>query len=229
MHRRFSLGLSTALAFTLVSPAFANVIVASGAGSLPATAQNLTTLYPTEITGSFDPGEPNSVNVFEIDIMEPALFSAQTIDTGAFGVDDPELFLFDSSGNGVYMNDDETGGNTQACLPSASANPCPSSVPAGVNLTPGDYYLAIAYSENMPIDGLSNEIFSPALSTDVVGPNGGVGPVAGWDDNSFASPDTDLVNYQIDLSGTVPEAATGLLSATACIGFLILRRRRTRL
>jgi len=213
---------------TLVSPAFANVVVASGAGSLPATAQNLTTLFPTEITGAFD-GDPNAVNIFEIDIMAPALFSAQTINPGAFGVDDPELFLFDSGGNGVYMNDDESGGNTQACLPSVSANPCPSSVPAGVNLTPGDYYLAITYSANMPLDASSNEIFSPALSTDVVGPNGGVGPVAGWDNGSFASPDSDLVNYQIDLNGTVPEPATWLLSATAFLGFLTLRRRRTRL
>jgi len=100
-------------------------------------------------------------------------------------------------------------------------------LPLGLGpLAPGDYFLAITRSANYPVDSGSNEIFSPVFSTDVVGPNGGVGPIAGWDGFSFTSPDTDLVNYDIFLSGTVPEPATWLLVGSAGLVLLLLRRRR---
>jgi len=230
LHRRFSAGLILGLAWCVAVSVLGNQIVASGAGPLPSSAEDLTGLYPTEITGVLDPTNPASASVFEIDIMAPAQFSAYTVQPGAFGIDDPALFLFDASGAGVYMNDDEdpsNPGDAQACLPSAALNPCPQSLPAGLGpLSPGDYYLAISYSANYPVDGSSNEIFSPVNFTDVVGPNGGVGPVAGWDGSSFTSPDSDLVNYDIFLSGTVPEPATWLLTASAGLVLFLLRRRR---
>jgi hypothetical protein len=154
----------------------------------------------------------NDVSMFRILNLEPVNFSAFTVFTGAFGIPDTVLSLFDSLGVGIYLNDDISGANTMSCLPSAGAlNPCPTT---GAILAPGIYYLAISRSANYPLDGSSNEIFNPVSSTDLVGPSSS-SPVAGWDGGAFTSPDFDLVTYDIVLSGTVPEPATWLLTAGA--------------
>jgi PEP-CTERM motif len=124
---------------------------------------------------------------------------------------------------GVYLNDDVSGSNTMSCLPSASlSNPCPAS---GIVLPGGTYYLAISRSANYPLDIFGNEIFNPLSSTDLVGPSS-TNPFGSWDGGSFTSPDTDLVNYEIDLTGTVPEPATWLLTAGAVLALGRFRRRR---
>ncbi len=209
----------------VVAPAGATLITANNAGPLPATAEDLTGTYPTEIMGTI-PDDSTSVSVFKIDILMPVDFSAFTIQL-PFGIPDPELFLFDSSGIGVYMNDDISGSNTQSCLPSDDAsNPCPSSRNGTGPVSAGIYYLAITRSSNMPVDASNNELFAPLASTDVVGPVV-MNPVAGWDGNAFTTPDTDLVNYDITLTGTVPEPATWLLTAGAALILMALRRKRT--
>jgi hypothetical protein len=182
----------------------------------------LTGLYPTEIQGALS-GDPNDVSFFKLD-LQAWNFSALTVLPEAFGIPDTVLSLFDSNGVGLYLNDDISGGNTLSCLPLGLSNPdsCPAS---GILLPGGIYYLAISRSANYPLDGLSNEIFSPVLSTDLVGSSSS-SPVASWDGNSFTSPDTDLVNYDIFLTGTVPEPATWLLTAGALLVLGRLRRRR---
>jgi len=213
------------LTLCLIAPCYAGLIVASGAGSTPATAEDLTGLFPTEIVGTLSGADPNDVSMFKISNLDPSNFSAMTVLPGAFGIPDTVLTLFDSAGVGIYLNDDISGSNTLSCLPSPGpGNPCPTS---GALLAAGFYYLAISRSANYPLDG-SNEIFAPVLSTDLVGPSS-FGPVDGWDDGSFTSPDTDLVNYDILLTGTdgtVPEPATWLLTAGAGLVFGLLRRRR---
>ena len=150
-----------------VVPAFADTVAATGAGSLPTSAQDLSSdLSLTGITGTLD--FPLGVSMFKIDIMNPLDFSAQTVAV-AFGVPDTELFLFDSSGLGVYENDDASGSNTLSCLPSAdSGNPC-SSARNGLGPLTAGIYLAITRSANLPMSS-SGYIFSfPTFSTDVVG------------------------------------------------------------
>jgi hypothetical protein len=223
--------LSTGLFLTMTA-AQAGLIVASGAGSLPSTAQDLTGTYVTEIQGTLSGADSSDVNVFALDILDAGEFSAITVDAGPFGVPDTELFLFDSAGNGVYFNDDIDGSNTLSCLPSSDplTNPCPATSGGLGPLTPGEYYLAITRSFNGPLDALFNEIFTNSSSTDVVGPNPGVGPVAGWDLNGVASPNFDLVNYDILLTGTTPEPATWSmfgLAGVAMAAFGLYRRRRT--
>src|SRR6202050_3692217 len=114
------------LILTLAIPGFADTVAASGAGSLPGSAEDLSgDPGLTEITGTLD--FPFGVSMFKIDIADPVDFSAQTVSTN-FGIPDTELFLFDSNGLGVYENDDATGANTLSCLPSAGAgHPCSSS------------------------------------------------------------------------------------------------------
>lgn len=212
------------LSLSLVPICSATVVNASGAGSTIGTAEDLTGLLPTEIKGTLDGTNPNDVSIFEIVNKQPLDFSAFTQATGAFGIPDTVLSLFTSSGIGVLMNDDISGGNTLSCLPSPGVtNPCPTS---GALLPAGVYYLAISKSFNYPIDGFGNEIFQPVSSTDVVGPSSAF-PLAGWDGNGASSPDFDLVNYDIVLGGTAPEPATWLLLLSAGLSLGLLRRRRS--
>lgn len=220
-----TLTLGTALSI----PGFADLVSVTpgSAGALPGTALDLSAdLSLTDITGTLD--APNGVAMFLIDIASPLSFAAETVPVGAFGVPDTELFLFDLSGNGVYSNDDKSGLDTLSCLPAfyANATPsdCPSSSSSSGPVAPGNYYLAITRSANSPRDFLNSYIFSPLLSTDVVGPNGGVGPIDNWDDGSFTSPDTDLINYHIVLS-QVPEPAAWPVIAALGLALLVFRRR----
>ena len=230
MSRKFLLSAVAVLALICASSARADTVVASGAGSLPGTAQDLTGMNVTEITGSIM--DQLGVEMFEIDITNAAGFSAMTVGPGAFGIPDTELFLFDSSGMGVYGNDDIDGGNTfRACRRQVVSNPCSSSRPGGVGpMTDGDYFLAITRSANSPLDGSDNYIFTSVLSTDVVGPNAGTGPIADWDGGVFTNPDFDLVNFDILLTGTtaVPEPGTWALIAAGFVGIFLRRKQLAR-
>jgi hypothetical protein len=208
--------------------AWGATVTASGAGPLLSSAENLSGIFLTEIRGSLTT-DLNSVSVFEIDILNASDFSALTVNAGPFGIPDTELFLFDSTGAGVDFNDDLSGADTLSCLPSAdSANPCSVSAPGLGPVSPGIYYLAIARSADGPLDAASNEIFTNVLTTDVVGPNLGVGPLAGWDNGAFSQPNFDLVNYDIILTGTTPEPATWTLAAAALLGLGLFQRKLLR-
>jgi hypothetical protein len=210
------------LCLCAIRPCTASTITASGAGSTPATAEDLTGLYPTEIVGTLDGTDPFAASMFKISNLDPGNFSALTVFTGAFGIPDTVLSLFNSAGVGIFLNDDISGSNTMSCLPSAGlSNPCPAS---GIALPGGIYYLAISRSSNYPVDQFGNEIFNPLSSTDVVGPST-TNPIAGWD-GFGAAPDFDLTNYEILLTGTVPEPATWLVTAGAVLVLGRLRRRR---
>jgi hypothetical protein len=206
--------------------AWGGTITASGAGPLLGSAEDLSGTYVTEIQGSLTT-DPTSVSLFEIDILDPIDFSALTVDAGPFGIPDTELFLFDSTGAGVYFNDDISDSNTLSCLPSSdSANPCPTPAAGLGPESPGIYYLGIARSADGPLDASDNEIFTNVLSTDVVGPNGGVGPLAGYDNGAYTQPNYDLVDYDILITGTTPEPATWTLAAGALLAAGLFRRKR---
>ena len=227
MRNRLFPWLTVGIVFICFS-AQAGTIVENGAGSLPATAQDLTGLFPTEILGTLDGTNSNDVNVFEIDILNPVDFSAITVDAGPHSVHDTELFLFDSAGFGVYFNDDIDFINTLSCLPSSDAgNPCPNPAGGLGPLTAGTYFLAITRSFNSPLDALGNSIFTNSSSADVVGPNAGAGAIASWDDSGNADPDFDSIHYDIQLAGTTPEPATWtMLAGAGLAGLFIARKRR---
>lgn len=227
--RRLVVALVLSLSLCVTAPCFADVVFANNAGATLATAQDLTGLMPTEIIGSLN-GDPNDANIFKIFAIQPLNFSAMTIPVGAFGIPDTVLSLFNSSGFGIYLNDDISGGNTFSCLPSPGAgNPCPTTAP--VTLPVGVYYLAISNAANYPVDANGNEIFAPSSSTDLAGPVSNIppnGPLAGWDGGAYASPDFDLVNYDIVLTGTTPEPGLRYITALGLgvIAFVVRRRRR---
>jgi hypothetical protein len=219
------ISLFASLYFLSCGSAYGELVIASGAGPLLPSAEDLSGVFVTEIRGSLSQ-DPNAVSLFEISIMNPVDFSAITVSAGPFGIPDTELFLFDSTGLGEYYNDDISFSDTLSCLPSSDgANPCPTLASGLGPVTPGVYYLGIARSADGPLDGSSNEIFTNSLSTDVVGPNAGAGPLADWDNGAFTQPDFDLVNYDIFLTGTTPEPATWILSGGGLLAIGMLRKR----
>ena len=77
----------------------------------------------------------------------------------------------------------------------------------------------------------SGEIFTIFNSTDVVGPDttaGGSDPITNWDGGFLDAADTDLVDYDIVLTGTTPEPATWPVIAVAGVLLALLRRRKIR-
>jgi hypothetical protein len=212
----------------------ADIITASSAGPLLSSAEDLSSSNSVNgIIGSLyisSDGSPypDFESVFKIHILNYLSFSAETVPVGAHGITDSDLFLFDASGHGIYMNDDASGSNTLSCLPSAtSSNPCSSSRNGVGPTSNGIYYLAIANSANYPTSS-TGEIFSPISPTDVVGADltaGGAAPFSGWDDGAFANPNFDQVAYDIVLTGTTPEPATWLLIAVPLCALVLLRKR----
>ncbi|MBV9404348.1 MAG: hypothetical protein JO211_03320 [Acidobacteriaceae bacterium] len=222
-----------AVAVLSLGMAFADTVTAVNAGPLPAAADDLSgdaslgVIIGSLYTGYNNSSFPNFESVFKINILNYLLFSAETVPVGAHGIPDTDLFLFDSTGHGVYGNDDISGSNTLSCLPSLSSNPCPSSRNGTGPTHDGIYYLAIAISADYPISS-AGEIFNFSQSTNVVGPDlalGGALPISGWDNGAFTSPDFDNVNYEIVLNGTAPEPATWLLIAAPLLALWIARKR----
>ncbi len=216
----------TKLAITAVLSlglSFGTTVVASGAGPLPGSAEDLTNQLPTTITGALD--FPNGVSMFKIDILNYMDFSAITVPVGAYGVPDTELFLFNSSGYGVYGNDDISASNTLSCLPAADGgNPCPYGSNGLGPTSDGIYYLAITRSANGALSG-GNEIFPGLVIGGAAGPDGTAGAVDGWDNGVYTQTDFDNVRYQIDLTGTAPEPATWALMGAAGAILLLFRRK----
>ncbi|PSR19008.1 hypothetical protein C8255_04480 [filamentous cyanobacterium CCP3] len=168
----------------------------------------------TSISGTLS----GDADLFQIFISGDQPFSATTVSSetllglpidDALGIptdllQDPQLFLFDAAGNGVYGNDDLFG-SAQATLPSGT-----------VVLKPGIYYLAISGFDYDPISAVG-EIFPDSSFDGILLPTGPGGdlPLAG-----FAGEDASSGAYTIALTGAqtiqpvVPPAAVDLLGLT---------------
>jgi hypothetical protein len=163
------------------------------AGELPGTAQLTTGKENLEfITGFLE--SPTDVDMYAIYITGNESFSATTVGwtTGV----DTQLTLFDSSGYGIYSNDDESTEVIQSTLPDRY-------------LTPGLYYLAISDYDWDPVsdEGFIFPSHYPFFhyQTDVEGPTdvGGGSPITGWDGLSL----TGGGSYTIALTGAIASAA----------------------
>jgi hypothetical protein len=165
------------------------------------------------------------VDLYRIYIVDPLNFSAQTVSAPGLNVSDPQLFLFNDVGNGVYMNDDDESGlnGSQSLLPAGH--------PFGP-ITAGYYYLGIGWWNNEPWSA-AGRIFAETIPFGTNGPDlgaGGVDPLAGWSDDVLQRIDLETA-YQIDLTGTVsavPEPATITLLGTLITACIIMRRSKHR-
>jgi hypothetical protein len=193
----------------------ASANVTSGFGTLDTIFGNLSA--PDPLDAAFD------VDLYRIYITNPITFSAATVDSPGFNVSDPQLFLFDANGFGVYMKDDDESG----------LNAAQSRLPAGHPFGPvsaGFYYLGIGWWNNEPLSA-GGEIFSSVNIFGTNGPDFGAGggdPLIGWDDNVLQRADLETA-YEINLSGAlvaIPEPGTAALLLTVFAGLLASRRRR---
>jgi hypothetical protein len=170
-------------AFALPAAAQAMTVAESGdAGSLPSSAQAPAGV-PTLITGSLS--GPADEDVYRVCLTGNRTFSATTEGSA---LADPQLFLFDASGRGIYGNDDF--GSLQSTLPAGTAQ-TPSAA--------GTYYLAISSFVNRPVSqgGMIFEYSATSFPILLpIGPGGG-SPVTGWTDQGFSEG-----AYRIALNGT---------------------------
>jgi hypothetical protein len=160
---RFPLALAAA-ALLLFAPMAAAAAETGDAGDLLPGAQDLTPGGVTQIDGNF--ANSSDVDLYRLCLPGGGSFSASTVGGSLV---DTQLFLFESSGRGVYGNDDD-GSSRQSTLP------------AGDPLTPqaaGEYYLAVApYNRDPNSD--AGPIFAslgPVLAPTGIG---GGQPVSGW-------------------------------------------------
>ena len=231
MNRLAALTIGLVLGCAVPASAGPIFIESGDAGSLVATANDttgsgvLSTIFgnlfaPDPFDSAFD------VDLYKIFIADPLSFSASTVNSPGLNVSDPQLFLFDSNGIGVYMNDDDESG----------LNGSQSNLPAGHAFGPasaGSYYLAIGWWNNEPLDALLNPIFEDVNGFGVNGPAAGSGALEAWDNNVLQRPDLETA-YEIRLTGVgsaeavVPEPATLVLLATGLAGVAHRRLRKTR-
>lgn len=94
----------------------------------------------TSISGNATAGD---ADVYCIEICDPANFSATTVHANTVA-SDTQLFIFDSTGLGVVMNDDDPSGG--GGLRSRISNAIVGGYPAG------NYYLAVSLYDTDPID-----------------------------------------------------------------------------
>lgn len=169
------------------------------------------------ITGSLS--DNNDVDLFQITLTGGKTFSATTEAKTDF---DPQLFLFDEDGFGVYARDDTP----------TSVQP---TLPANHPLTPTDpgvYYLAIASFDNDPVSsqGLifdNDESFPYNQVLEPIAP-GREAPLSGFNNLGGSSG-----GYTIGLTGVraVPETSSvlGILAFGAFSASWLLKRKLTSL
>lgn len=168
---------------------------AEEAGDLPGTAQHINQNGANEalefITGSLS--SPTDVDMYAIFITGGGNFSATTV--GWTADVDTQLTLYDSSGIGIYSNDDFATDIYQSTLP--AFNPL-------TPIAPGLYYLAISDWDYDPLSD-AGYIFPHSIGglsdTTVDGPTGPGGglPVTGWDGISTSGGGS----YTISLTGAI--------------------------
>ena len=148
--------------------------------------------------------QTNPANLFKIFLTGGKTFSATTkINPGSLA--DPQLFLFDSSGKGIYANDDESINTQQATLPKGEFSPSDA----------GIYYLGISGFDYNPVGTNGSKIFPDFPDVDfktVVKSSGD-----GFQLEEFDGLILDGGSYNITLTGVqtagtkaVPEASSGL-------------------
>ncbi len=197
-------------------------IVTYGTGPLNTILGSFTTTSTASTASNPD--------LYRIIITGTSPFSATTVGLNTT-VFDTQLFLFDSTGAGVYANDDDENQSFGSQYLS-TINPT-------TPVTPGVYYLGVATYGAIPRSGGTTAAFDmfPNTFDDTTGavtttglktPRPGVtGPLTFW---SLSGADVETGTYSIALTGAtyaVPEASTWVsfgLPALLVLGVLARRR-----
>lgn len=210
----------------LATPALAGPdwIEDGDAGSSVGDAQDTTEVGRVNtIAGTLGGGDQEDVYRLIIedadDIHSPVDFGLMPGSDPSFN---PSLWLFDSAGFGVLGNDDDPifGGIDARLI-------TPSTDGVTLLLPPGEYYLAVTESGNVPLSfrefgrggsGVFEEIFSFVDAFEVSGPDGAGAdnPLAAWSGGAGSSG-----NY-----GIIITPAPSTLAVISFAGLSVTRRRR---
>lgn len=185
------------------------------AGGLPGTA-NITTGvgFLNKIVGTLS-DVTLGADMYEIYITDPSTFLATTVIHGGNPAQNPALYLFDSSGNGIIGNDND-GVDAQASI-------------ADNALTQGLYYILVSSSGHLPGNG-KTLIFGDLTNTTNTSIPGTPVVITKYINSTLTpSPALSGKDYEIDLTGagfaTAPEPSTiGLIGLG--LGGVAWRARR---
>ena len=167
------------------------------AGSVPATAQLITTPSLSRVEGYLD---VNDVDMYRLDICEPTSFSASLISNAFF---DTQLFLFDAGGKPIWMNDDQPGTASKASILQANLESPPlQTIPVG------NYFLAISSYDHDPLNTAGEPLWldTPFRSIRLPDGPGAHNRISQWDSlGGSGGP------YIITLRGTSPAGTCAIL------------------
>jgi hypothetical protein len=173
------------------------------AGSLPGTA-NITAGSGgplTDIIGSLSNQNTGS-DMYEIMITSPSAFSATVTGNGNNPIVNSALYLFDSTGTGLFGNDN------------ISATSSLSSLPVGTTtlLAPGLYYILLTVSGRLPAHG-ATDLFGDLTNTTAVAAASSLLKINGYNTTILTpSPADSGKGYDIVLTGAsfaeTPEPAS---------------------
>lgn len=209
MKRAFALAVMAFSLLGLVNPASADLTSINGIPTAGTVGQLLPDAYvlpggTTQIQGV--------LNAYVADLYlfgwNGGNFTAYTTPTSV----DNSLFLFDSTGKGLWASGDvdTLNGNYSASI--------------SATLAPGSYYLGVAFWALDPVDSTYLTIF-PLISTidgPAVGPYPGTFPLEGWTGDSYGG------DYTINFTpATTPVPIPGAvwLLGSGLLGLVGLRRR----
>ncbi len=158
------------------------------AGDALATAQTPTGTDPfVSIGGTFN---TDDVDIYKIRICGGGAFNITT-NTTPTGTQDTQLFMFDTNGAGVVMNDDQVGG----------AAGLRSTIDSTVAVPDGTYYLAVTRYDRDPLNAGGFPIWEDQPFQSVRAPdgltNGGDITLASWTGTFTAT----NIGYELAMSG----------------------------
>jgi hypothetical protein len=191
------------------------------AGGLPASA-NITQGSGgplTDIIGSLN-DQTTGADMYEISIVNPAAFSATVTGNGNDPIVNTALYLFDSSGVGLFGNDNISGADSLSAIPVGTTN----------SLAAGLYYILIVPSGHLPENG-TTLLFGDLTNTTTVGPATSAKIIKKYaTSGTTPNPADSGKGYDIVLTGAsfaqTPEPATVALIGSGLLALGIWKRRR---
>lgn len=153
------------------------------------------------------------VDLYKINISDASIFSATTESSN--DQDDTALYLFDSLGFGVYMNED---------MPDYSSflSQLPAANVSSPSVNNSIYYLAIALGGFIAQSLSFDDLFAPGAFNDVR-PGASVGPLASWEPGFEALTESPF-SYNIVLTGatTVLRDVTNAVPEPGSLALLLV-------